>query len=87
MKLDRESELFLMRLGGKYLLEALGPNHGIDRTVEELGGHAEVWHKSKKVLKKKRKHNGHKWTAQQRRRFRMTMKKLWKQKRAEQKEK
>jgi hypothetical protein len=81
MKLDRESELFLIGLGRKFLLNSLGPNHGID------GGPGT--NSRRPVKKSKRKKatgpKGYKWTAQHRKNYLAAMKKKWKSKRAEEK--
>jgi hypothetical protein len=68
--LTREQELFLIQLGIQYLNTLTtkhGPNYG-----------KEPWNKGKKTGPRKKKgHNGHKWTDAQRERFKATMKKKY----------
>jgi hypothetical protein len=89
MILTRKHELFLIQIGieaistaGLQLLmtpipeevpyKKPGPNKG-----------KTPWNKGIKMGPRKRKgHNGHKWTPEQRRKFKATMKKIWTEKKS-----
>jgi hypothetical protein len=71
--LTREQELYLMRLGVRFLVAKVGEMRVTSASPDGV------------VRKKREPHNkGKKWSATQRRRFLKTMRKKWKSKRAEQ---
>lgn len=76
--LTREQELFLIQVG----IDTLNNAYNVPAKVHGRKGKA-PWNKGVKTgpRKSKRKgHNGHKWTEQQREKFKATMKAKWAEK-------